>query len=183
MANESYENKATNKIITDFKHSSKYKLFDKYESYIKDRYFFEPKGIHGSSHGKRVLYLSLINSMLNSLNMNEEKILIYAFCFHDIGRYDDKMNDDHGIKSFEKLQNLYVFDEIKEELCDDDIKILQFIIENHNIDDEYGIKNLPKYNIKNEEKAIKIYKFPKDSDGLDRVRQKNIYQKILLTSF
>lgn len=43
MANESYENKATNKIITDFKHSSKYKLFDKYESYIKDWYFLNQK--------------------------------------------------------------------------------------------------------------------------------------------
>lgn len=121
--------------------------------------------------------------MLNSLNMNEEKILIYASCFHDIGRYDDKMNDDHGIKSFEKLQNLYVFDEIKEELCDDDIKIFQFIIENHNIDDEYGIKNLPKYNIKNEEKTIKIYKFLKDSDGLDRVRLKKYLPKDIIDKF
>ena len=183
MSNEINENVITSKIINDFKPSDKYKLFDKYESYIKDWYFFKPKGIHGSSHAKRVLYLSLINSMLNNLDENEEKILIYASCFHDIGRYDDKKNDDHGKKSFEKLQTLYVFDEIQREISIDDIKILQFIRENHNIDDEYGIKNLSKYSIQNKEKAIKMYKFLKDSDGLDRIRLKKYLPKDIIDKF
>ena len=40
MSNEINENVITSKIINDFKHSDKYKLFDKYESYIKDWYFY-----------------------------------------------------------------------------------------------------------------------------------------------
>lgn len=138
---------------------------------IKRKYFSNPDGIHGVLHSKRVLLLAYIISLYQKLNYRDLQIILTAAKYHDIGRMNDKYDKKHGIKSFKKMQKLGL---IYEEWDEEDINILQYIIENHCISDEEGIKKINEYQIQDRDRALLLYKILKDADGLDRVRLEDL---------
>ncbi|WP_270564204.1 HD domain-containing protein [Clostridium beijerinckii] len=170
-----YENTSKN-CVKPFQVSEKLTLNDennlkkRYSHYlelIKEDYFFEPKGVHGISHAIRVLILSQELSEQLLLEQYYKSILIYCAAFHDIGRENDIFDDNHGFKSYKKVESANLFDasidgEAKE--------IIRFIIENHDIDPAIAKNNLENYLIKDKEIAYKAYCILKDADTLDRCR-------------
>lgn len=134
---------------------------------IKEEYFLNPDSIHGVLHAKRVLLLSYIICLYERLGNEDLKIVLTAAKYHDIGRTHDEYDEVHGIWSFEKMKELDLVDESWNE---EDIRILQYIIDNHCVPDKKGLENLKNYGIQNKERAVYLYKILKDADGLDRVR-------------
>lgn len=132
---------------------------------IKDKHFLNPESIHGVLHAKRVLLLAYIIGLYEELDDNDMEIVLNAAKYHDIGRTNDNYDEMHGILSFNKMFQLELVDKEME-----DIHILQFIMENHCIDDKKGLANLEKYPIEDKNRAIWLYQILKDADGLDRVR-------------
>ena len=153
-------------------------IFDKItEGINRPGLFFDLDGGHGKGHTARVLKLLSFISYLEKLDENERTILAYAGLYHDIGRMDDSYNLTHGRMSYDKLISSDLVSKIK--LGKEDIEILRFIIENHCIPDKRGKANIIYYNIKDIDKALKLYYIFKDADGLDRVRFGDLDERFL----
>lgn len=127
--------------------------------------FYDPNGIHGLNHARRVYIL--VNLIADKENMNEEyrNILIYCALYHDIGRTDNGYGYEHGIKGYIKVKENNLINSNYKHL-----ETVKFIIENHNEDDIKSIKSINSYNIKDKDETIYLYKAFKDADNLDRVR-------------
>lgn len=145
------------------------KDYQKYIRMIDNNWFNDALFEHSIGHIRRVLFYSLILS--NDLNLTKEgtKILIQCAMLHDIGRTDDDIDDNHGKKSVDKINELNL-NPLK--LNASQLKIFKQIIANHSFRDDLGIKNL-KREFK-DENVIKLYKVFKDADALDRVRIKDL---------
>lgn len=159
------------KLLNSFSKSNEYEKYLYYKQFIDRKNYRRPDSIHGVLHSSRVLMISMINSMISKLSDKDIKFLGYASVYHDIGRVNDGTDIEHGKRSVLKLKDLEVFENvIKNEFNDEEIKILDFIIENHVIDDKDGLENLKNSNILDKEYAKRMLFYFKDSDGLDRVR-------------
>lgn len=136
-------------------------LYDKYKNKILPEYYLQ--GIHGVSHIKRVLYLTLKIAEHEDITGEDLDILANGAVFHDIGRENDSRDNGHGIASYDKTLKLGLIG---------DNPYLRFIIECHCIDDilAYELLNDEVYQVEDKDKAIRLYKILKDADSLDRVR-------------
>lgn len=136
-------------------------------SFLQD-YFFEPQGIHGLGHMKRVLLFNLILAYLEKLTSQDTDILVNCALYHDIGRINNYADAQHGKLSYEKavLKNL-----LEDAAKDQDSQITKFIIICHCIDDNLIPAEVNNYaGIKDQARALKLLNIFKDSDGLDRIR-------------
>lgn len=158
-------------ILYKFYNSKEYKVYIRYKGYISEKNYFSPNGIHGVKHIERVLILNMINAMLVNLNTEEVDLLAIASIFHDIGRKSDGTDRNHGRNSVIKLHKLDIYKEKIEKILDEDkLKILDFIIIGHVIDDSKALIYLEKSDIKNKVCGKKLLIYFKDADALDRVR-------------
>ena len=133
---------------------------------LQPSYFFNPWGIHGVLHAKRVLFLSLILAHINKLSLDDVNVLVQASLYHDIGRTGDGVCYEHGRNSFRKMTSQGLVKMVGLE----DEGILQFVVENHCIKDAAAIKGISNYRLSNHDRAIHLFKLFKDCDNLDRVR-------------
>lgn len=164
------------KVISDFRKSEYSKYYFEYRNLIKPEHFFHPKGIHGVLHSKRVLLINLILAFYNNLSEDDVDILCTAAVYHDIGRNHDGSCIEHGIFSMEKIKLLKLLD-----IYEEDFEILKFIIENHCKSDFKSKACIN--NIEDKNRCIILYDIFKDSDGLDRVRIKDLNPLYLRNSF
>lgn len=133
--------------------------------HLSPAYFLEPFGIHGVLHAKRVLLLSLILSHLNNLRESDVDSLVQASLYHDIGRTHNGTCYEHGIKSYEKMNELGLV-----KVNGESAKILKFVVENHCIQDAVAFENVEDYQFEDQDRALELFKIFKDCDNLDRVR-------------
>lgn len=153
-------------IIANLEKNNLLDLFKINQSKLEPSLFFDPWGIHGLFHAKRVLFLVIVLSDLNNLSSKDDiNILVNAALYHDIGRTDNGVCYEHGAKSIKKIEDLKLI-----QLSLEDEKILKYIIKNHCINDSVCIRNVEDYKIENRDRAIKLLKIFKDCDNLDRVR-------------
>lgn len=153
-------------------------LYKYHTKELLEDYFFNPDGIHGIRHAKRVLMLSLIFAKLYELDTRDRDILINASLYHDIGRVDDSIDFDHGRFSCDKLQKLDLL-----EANDEDMEILRYVMTEHPRTDKIGFNNISKYNMKDKDRAIRLLKIFKDCDGLDRLRINDLDISYLRTKY
>lgn len=155
-------------------------IFIKYNS-LKSRIdpslFFDANGIHGDFHAKRVLFLVLSLSKLEDLAPKEEDLLVQSAIYHDIGRVFDDICYEHGIKSYEIIEENNFLNGYSLE----DKETIRYIIENHCINDNNFIP-IDRYNIKNKNRAINLLNIFKDADGLDRLRINDLDTDFLRTT-
>ena len=136
---------------------------EQYSIKISAEHYFEPAGIHGIEHTKRVLLLSAILADLNALSLTEKDILYHAAVYHDIGRTCNGIDHSHGLKSWRKVKDLGILAERNEEFE----QILKYVITNHSISDV----EVKEFIGSCENIRVKLlFELLKDSDGLDRVR-------------
>lgn len=137
-----------------------------YSSRINEKLFKNPHGIHGVLHTKRVLLLNLLLAEQMGLREADTTLLATAAVYHDIGRMHDGVCKIHGVLGFRKILKLGLISDF----TDEDAKILKFIIENHCINDRQALNQFVQYNIRQEKRALSLFRIFKDADGLDRVR-------------
>lgn len=158
-------------IYSQFINNEEYRLYITLSNYIPETNRIRVSNVHDANHSKRVLFLVLMLSMLSNLNKTEKSILAYAAAYHDIGRKNDLKDDTHGYRSFKQLSEKKEFKVlINSELTTEEVNILEFIIKNHCIEDKIAYRHLEHYPIANKELAIKLFKYLKDADNLDRIR-------------
>ncbi len=136
--------------------------FEYYVKALKKEYLYQSH-IHGVAHIERVLLFGGLIAMQNHCNEEDTKLLLTACSYHDIGRIDDSLDDDHGRRSSEKLPSVIT-------LPLEDMAIVQAAIYAHSIDDSLMENVITTFGIYDKARAIKIAKMLKDADALDRVR-------------
>lgn len=136
--------------------------FEYYVKALKKEYLYQSH-IHGVAHIERVLLFGGLIAMQNHCNEEDTKLLLTACSYHDIGRIDDSLDDDHGRRSSEKLPSVI-------SLSSEDMAIVQAAIYSHSIDDSRMENVIASFSILDKARAIRIAKMLKDADALDRVR-------------
>lgn len=152
--------------------------YKKVSELISPRWFFEPRGIHGVLHTKRVLMLVILLGKLIKVKSADRKVLMACALLHDIGRTDDSIDDCHGRKSTEKT-NILLNVKSALKIEDEAFERMKFIIKNHSLSDEVGLKNLEASDFKSKAALKHLLFIFKDADNLDRVRINDLNLKYL----
>lgn len=142
------------------------------------RFFHNADGIHGIGHTKRVLFWSLALSEFEGLDALDREMLSAAARFHDIGRLNDWVCEEHGFRSVTRVMDNRLFDLVDSERFNS----LAFLISYHCIDDRVAEECLREdKGIKDKERTRRLFKVFKDCDGLDRVRIRDLDARYLRT--
>lgn len=123
------------------------------------RYGKAEKGQHDMVHSARVLFLAfeIIQAGKLKLTPKERNQLMTAIIYHDIGRDNDGVDEEHGRISREKYRGAD--------------PVVGFLIEYHCVDDRTAETALQQNEIiKAKKRAWLLYQILKDADALDRVR-------------
>lgn len=146
--------------------------------HIDHALFQDSKGIHGYNHTYRVWILCMKLAQLMKLSKEDTRLLLICAAYHDIGRTNNLVDDEHGVKSYNKaLQN----DLLPSDLDEDDKRIIRFVIENHSLNDAEARERMNAYSLSNLERVWRLYLVFKDADGLDRCRINDLNVKYLRT--
>lgn len=133
---------------------------------IQEKYLYKSK-IHGIYHSEKVVFWSYILGRDNAISKEDERILLDASKYHDIGRTNDIDDTIHGRVSALKIGNI-VKDSIYEQA--ENKNLLYAIIELHSLDDKMENKIAQKYHLLNNTRFPILWRILKDADALDRIR-------------
>lgn len=128
--------------------------------------------IHGRTHIERVCFLALILSNKLDLSADDTKLLLTASAYHDIGRKNEFVDAEHGLRAAEAVGRYVDYE-------GDDLKILKASIEAHSRSDSLMSDIIDKYDVADVERALRIARILKDADALDRVRILDLNTKYL----
>ena len=163
-----------NTISSEIKALKNWNLWSTFEYYVKalKKEALYQSHIHGINHIERVMLFGGLIAMCNECTEEDTKLLLTACSYHDIGRIDDSLDDDHGKRSSEKLPSVLT-------LPAEDMAIVQAAIYAHSIDDSRMDNVIASFPIKDKKRALNIAKMLKDADALDRVRVYDLDPKYL----
>ena len=136
--------------------------------------------IHGQGHIERVMLLGALIAMGEGFSMEDTRLALFACSYHDIGRSNDRRDDDHGTVSAELILSRNLV-EIIPGLSDRDLAILQAAIATHSMHDSALEANERKFGVAEEdhERCRRICWCLKDADNMDRVRLNDLDPKYL----
>ncbi len=137
-------------------------LFEYYVKALKKDALYQSH-IHGIGHIERVLLFGGLIAMHNQCNEADTALLLTACSYHDIGRVNDSLDDDHGKRSSEMLPSVIA-------LPAEDMAIVQAAIYAHSVDDSRMEDIIRAFGIYDKQRALNIARMLKDADALDRVR-------------
>ena len=156
------ENSTIDTEINALKNWHLWPVFEYYVKALKKECLYQSH-IHGIGHIERVLFFGGLIAMGNECNEADTRLLLTACSYHDIGRWDDSLDDDHGRRSSEKLPEVIC-------LPPDDMAIVQAAIYAHSVNDVHMEEIIRNYGIYDKQRALQIARMLKDADALDRVR-------------
>ena len=148
-----------------FKDTTILATYHKYNRLIVPHLYHNAYGIHGMSHVRRTLILSLVIAYLDKLSAKRTRILAYASVYHDIGRDNDGADQYHGYDSYQKV----IEHDLLNTLPDKEVCLIKELIERHAIHDEDAF-SLETINEDIRDEVRFLLRYFKDADGLDRVR-------------
>ncbi len=119
--------------------------------------------LHGAGHISRVMVLGALLAQRAQLDEDATQLLMYACAYHDVGRVDDSVDDEHGLRAALQVEELTG-------LAGQPLHCLQAAVEVHSRPDERMGDVLTKYGVADVAYAWPLAKLLKDADGLDRVR-------------
>lgn len=127
--------------------------------------------LHGPGHIERVLVLGALIAWGELLVENDTKLLLAACSYHDIGRINDRREDEHGRRAAKMLaeEKLYLHDY---RIPETDRTILYAMVTTHSLSDKKMLAVAQEYGLSDEEtqRFLKLAACLKDADNLDRVR-------------
>jgi hypothetical protein len=128
--------------------------------------------VHGEGHIERVMLHGAFEAMDNGLDREDTGLLLTMCAYHDTGRLSDWMDDAHGKRAAEKLADITgAFGE--------NLKMMMAGVEAHSRRDSDLTEIVAGYKPKDYGRCRKLAEMLKDSDGLDRVRIKDLDTKFL----
>jgi hypothetical protein len=97
------------------------------------------------------------------LSEEDTRLLLLACSYHDVGRRNDRVDDEHGHRAAGQLARLTG-------RTGEDLRILQGAVDAHSRREEALRPTVESYRPENLQRALTIATLLKDADGLDRVR-------------
>lgn len=136
--------------------------------------------IHGQGHIERVIMLGAIIAMGEKFSEEDTRMALFCCSYHDIGRSNDRRDDDHGTVSAGMIVSRDLVSIIPG-ITEREISILQAAIATHSMHDSALEDNQRKYGVKPEdyERCRRICWCLKDADNMDRVRLNDLDPKYL----
>lgn len=136
--------------------------------------------IHGQGHIERVIMLGAIIAMGEKFSEEDTRLALFCCSYHDIGRSNDRRDDDHGTVSAGMIVSRDLVSIIPG-ITEREISILQAAIATHSMHDSALEDNQRKYGVKPEdyERCRRICWCLKDADNMDRVRLNDLDPKYL----
>ena len=131
--------------------------------------------VHGINHNIRTSIFTLLISSSERLSFEDFALALEGAKYHDTGRINDLEDYYHGRRSS------MIIDFLREKYSEDDLSYLKAIVEAHSIPDNEKDKMIDKYQLQDKERYYKLLDILKDSDGLDRVRIRDLNPKYLRT--
>lgn len=119
--------------------------------------------IHGPGHIERTLCHGSFCALEDALSEEDTRLLLLSCAYHDVGRVDDKVDDEHGRRSAGRIPELTG---LTGEAC----RLVQAAVDAHARPDPELMDTLKGYALEDLERGRRIAELLKDADGLDRVR-------------
>lgn len=167
-------NQDSSPIEKELQELKSWNLFPVFEYYVKalKKESLYQSHIHGIGHIERVLLFGGLIAMQNHCSEEDTRLLLLACSYHDIGRIDDSLDDDHGKRSSEKLPDVISIDA-------EDLAFVQAAIYAHSINDVLMEDTIRNFGIYDKQRALSIARMLKDADALDRVRVMDLDPRFL----
>ena len=128
-----------------------------------DRTALYQSPIHGEGHIERTMLFGALIARDEDLPEDDLRLLLEACAYHDVGRVDDSLDDDHGRRSSHQLARLTG-------RSGDELQMLMAAVEAHSRDDRDMTEIIRSHHPADYLRARRLAEMLKDSDGLDRVR-------------
>lgn len=120
--------------------------------------------LHGRDHIERVMLFASLLAYHLLLDADDTLLLLDACSYHDVGRVNDKLDDDHGKRSGEQIGH------ITGRAPGEESSILRAMVEAHSIHDKEMDGIIWRHGVSDFPRAKRLSLALKDADGLDRVR-------------
>lgn len=164
-------------FIDDFMKSEYYDILkDTYDRLNTDILF--DSNIHGKDHIERVIFFTHLLAFHYNLDKRDTDVLRNAASLHDTKRVNDGWDTEHGHRAaVESIGYSYA------DKADD--RVVQAVIAAHAAEDEFMDETLREFINEDDDfdRAKRLAKFFKDSDGLDRVRINHLDPAYLRNDF
>lgn len=128
--------------------------------------------VHGSGHINRVLLMAALIAWQEQLDKDLLQQYLLAASYHDVGRYFDGLDLEHGARSAEKLPQII-------ELCGEPLREVQAAVAAHSQPDHKMEEMVSSYAPFDFDRTIQLACLLKDADNLDRVRLGDLNPKFL----
>lgn len=153
-------------VVADLKKSVYYEYLMKAFDALQTERLYESR-IHGLGHVERVMLLGAIIAMQQGFSVRETELLLIACSYHDIGRINDKRDEEHGKRSADALAKMGLPGIGTEEL-----RCIQAAVATHSTHDTQIDSFAEEYHVPDEytDFCRRLCKGLKDADNLDRVR-------------
>jgi len=136
--------------------------------------------LHGQGHIERVIMLGALIAMGEKFSESDTRLALFACSYHDIGRSNDRRDDDHGTVSAGLIVKRNLVNIIPD-VTDADIAVVQAAIATHSMHDSSLEANMKKFGVKEKDhdRCRRICWCLKDADNMDRVRLNDLDPKYL----
>lgn len=149
-------------LVDRLLHSPCYGHLERTLEELRREDLFESR-IHGPGHIERTLCHGAFCALEDRLSAEDTRLLLLACAYHDVGRVDDKVDDEHGRRSAGRIPQLTG---LTGEAC----ALVQAAVDAHSRDDSQLTATLSRYGLQDLERGRRLAELLKDADGLDRVR-------------
>ena len=149
-------------LMCDLRHWAMWPLFSDALKLLNRKALYQSR-IHGEGHIERTMLFGTLTARDEQLEEADAQLLLEACSYHDVGRVDDSLDDDHGRRSALRLAELTG-------RSGEELKLLMAAVEAHSRDDRDMGEIIRSYHPADERRARRLAEMLKDSDGLDRVR-------------
>ena len=112
-----------------FQHSMYMGLWEEAMKSLKTEELYQSK-LHGRGHIERTMLFGALLAMEESLSREDTVLLLLGCSYHDVGRINDRQDDDHGRRSAEQIGRITGLPE------GEDLNLLRVMAEAHSLDDE-----------------------------------------------
>ena len=128
--------------------------------------------VHGLGHIERTLVHGAMCARAEGLDEADTALLMDMCSYHDTGRESDWLDGAHGLRSSRKLAEYTG-------RTGEDLKVMMVGVEAHSIGDKFLEDVIAKHDPRDRDRARRLAQLLKDSDGLDRVRIRDLNPKYL----
>ena len=140
-----------------------------YDYILNNNALYHPSDAHGIDHTGRVTFFAEMLTTLDNIPQHQKTLIMLAAVFHDIGREDDKKDQNHGFASVDKINHYHLLDGLNPR----DKNIICFAIACHSMEPDQVIDALTRVPPDDIEDCKLVLDYLQDADKLDRVRIAN----------